>query len=46
MAVADQQTLGDPDPHEEVVLLEEHIEKLAAKLESCPQDSFWPPVLP
>jgi hypothetical protein len=35
MAVADQQTLGDPDPHEEVVLLEEHIEKLAVKLESC-----------
>jgi hypothetical protein len=33
--VADQQTLGDADPHEEIVRLEEHIEELAAKLESC-----------
>ena len=33
--MADQQTLGDADPHEEVVRLEEHIEALAAKLESC-----------
>jgi hypothetical protein len=31
--VADQQTLGDADPHEEIVRLEEHIEE--AKLESC-----------
>jgi hypothetical protein len=35
VAVADQQTLGDVDPHEEIVRLEEHIEELAAKLESC-----------
>ena len=35
MAVADHQTLGDADPHEEIVRLEEHIEELAAKLESC-----------
>jgi hypothetical protein len=35
MAVADQQTLGDADPHEEIVRLEEHIEELADKLESC-----------
>jgi hypothetical protein len=35
MAVADQQTLADLDPHEEIVRLEEHIEELAAKLESC-----------
>jgi hypothetical protein len=33
--VADQQTLGEADPHEEIVRLEEHIEELAAKLESC-----------
>jgi hypothetical protein len=33
--VADQQTLGDADPHEGIVRLEEHIEELAAKLESC-----------
>jgi hypothetical protein len=33
--VADQQTLGDVDPHEEIVRLEEHIEELAAKIESC-----------
>jgi hypothetical protein len=35
VAVADQEPLGDPDPHEEIVRLEEHIEELAAKLESC-----------
>ena len=33
--MADQQTLGDVDSHEEIVRLEEHIEELAAKLESC-----------
>jgi hypothetical protein len=33
--VADQQTLADLDPHEEIVRLEERIEELAAKLESC-----------
>jgi hypothetical protein len=33
--VADQQTLEDADPHEKIVRLEEHIEELAAKLESC-----------
>jgi hypothetical protein len=33
--VADQQTLGDVDPHEEIVCLEEHIEELAVKIESC-----------
>jgi len=27
--------LGSSDPHEEVVRLEEHIEELAAKIESC-----------
>lgn len=35
MAVADQEPLGDPDPHDEIVRLEEHMEELAAKLESC-----------
>jgi hypothetical protein len=35
VAVADQQTLGDPDPHGKIVRLEEHIEELAARLESC-----------
>jgi hypothetical protein len=35
VAVADQQTLGDVDLHEEIVRLEEHIEELAAKIESC-----------
>jgi hypothetical protein len=35
VAVADQQTLGDVDPHGEIVRLEEHIEELAAKVESC-----------
>jgi hypothetical protein len=34
VAVADQQTLGDVDPHGEIVRLEEHIEELAAKIES------------
>jgi hypothetical protein len=33
--VADQQIIGDADPHEEIVRLEEHIEELAAKIESC-----------
>ena len=33
--MADQQTLEDADPHEKIVRLEEHIEELAAKLESC-----------
>ena len=33
--MADQQTLGDADLHEKIVRLEEHIEELAAKLESC-----------
>jgi uncharacterized protein with ACT and thioredoxin-like domain len=33
--VADQQTLGDVDPHEEIVRLEEHIEELSVKIESC-----------
>ena len=33
--MADQQALGDADPHEKIVRLEEHIEELAAKLESC-----------
>ena len=35
VAVADQQTLGDVDPHEEIVRLEEHIEELSVKIESC-----------
>ena len=33
--MADQQTLGDADPYEEIVRLEERIEELAAKIESC-----------
>ena len=33
--MADEQILGDADPHEEIVRLEENIEELAAKLESC-----------
>jgi hypothetical protein len=33
--MADQQIIGDADPHEEIVRLEEHIEELAAKIESC-----------
>ena len=35
MAVANQENLDDGDPHEEIVRLEEHIEALAAKIESC-----------
>jgi hypothetical protein len=35
VVVADQEPLGDPDPHDEIVRLEEHIEELATKLESC-----------
>ncbi len=35
MALADQNTLGSVDPHEEIVRLEERIEQLAAKIESC-----------
>ena len=33
--MANQQTLENDDPHEEIVRLEEHIEELAAKIESC-----------
>jgi len=33
--VANQQTLENADPHEKIVRLEEHVEELAAKLESC-----------
>ena len=33
--MADQQALGDADPHEEIVRLEEHTEELAAKIGSC-----------
>jgi predicted NBD/HSP70 family sugar kinase len=35
VAVADQEDLESADPHEEIVHLEEHIEELAAKIESC-----------
>jgi hypothetical protein len=35
VAVADQGDLESADPHEEIVHLEEHIEDLAAKIESC-----------
>jgi hypothetical protein len=35
VAVASQENLDDGDPHEEIVRLEEHIEELAAKIESC-----------
>jgi hypothetical protein len=35
VAVAYQENLDDSDPHEEIVRLEEHIEELAAKIESC-----------
>ena len=35
MAVANQENLDKGDPHEEIVRLEEHIEELAAKIESC-----------
>ena len=33
--MANQQTLENDDPHEEIVRLEEHIEELASKIESC-----------
>jgi hypothetical protein len=33
--VADQQILGPVDPHEKIDHIEEHIEELAVKLESC-----------
>jgi len=33
VAVANQETLGSADPHEEIVRLEEHVEELAAKIE-------------
>jgi hypothetical protein len=33
--VADQQILGPVDPHEKIGRIEEHIEELAVKLESC-----------
>ena len=33
--MANQETLGSADPHEEIVRLEEHVEELAAKIESC-----------
>ena len=35
MAVADQEDLSGATLHEEIVGLEEHIEELAAKIESC-----------
>jgi hypothetical protein len=35
VAVANQEDIGGADPHEEIVRLEEHIEGLAAKIESC-----------
>jgi cob(I)alamin adenosyltransferase len=35
VALADQNTLGSADPREEIVRLEERIEQLAAKIESC-----------
>jgi hypothetical protein len=35
VAVAYQENLDNSDPHEEIVRLEEHIEELAAKIESC-----------
>jgi hypothetical protein len=35
VAVADQKSLGSADPHEEIVRLEERIEELVAKIESC-----------
>ena len=34
MALANQENLEGADPHEEIVRLEEHIEELAAKIES------------
>jgi hypothetical protein len=33
--MADQQILGPLDPHEKIGRIEEHIEELAVKLESC-----------
>ena len=33
--MANQENIGGADPHEEIVRLEEHIEGLAAKIESC-----------
>ena len=33
--MANQENIGGADPHEEIVRLEEHIEELAAKIESC-----------
>ena len=35
MAVAYREDQENGDPHEEIVRLEEHIEELAAKIESC-----------
>jgi hypoxanthine phosphoribosyltransferase len=35
VAVAYREDLENGDPHEEIVRLEEHIEELAAKIESC-----------
>jgi hypothetical protein len=35
VAVANQENLDNGDPHEEIVRLEEHIDELAAKIESC-----------
>jgi hypoxanthine phosphoribosyltransferase len=35
VAVANQENIGGADPHEEIVRLEEHVEELAAKIESC-----------
>ena len=35
MAVAKQEELESADPHAEIVHLEEHLEELAAKIESC-----------
>jgi hypothetical protein len=33
--VANQEDIGDLHAHEEIVLLEEHIEELAGKIDSC-----------
>jgi hypothetical protein len=35
VAVADREDLENDDPHKKIVRLEEHIEELAAKIESC-----------
>jgi hypothetical protein len=35
LAVANQENLSGADSHDEIVRLEEHIEELAAKIESC-----------